>query len=49
MLSRARAAGCEAVLVKTSGIHGSLAAMVRGAHAGTLRLTDPSQGVRTST
>lgn len=48
MLSRARAAGCEAVLAKTSGIHNSLAATVRGAHTGTLRLTDPSQGVRTS-
>jgi two-component system, NarL family, invasion response regulator UvrY len=49
MLSRARAAGCKAVLAKTSGIHSSLAATVRDAHAGTLRLTDPSQGVRTST
>jgi DNA-binding NarL/FixJ family response regulator len=48
MLNRARVAGCDAVLAKTSGIHGSLAATVRGAHAGTLRLSDPSQGVRTS-
>ncbi len=48
MLSRARAAGCAAVLAKTSGIHGSLAGTVRDAHAGTLHLSDPSQGVQTS-
>jgi len=48
MLSRARDAGCAAVLTKTSGIHGSLAGTVRDAHAGTLQLPDPSQGVRTS-
>jgi DNA-binding NarL/FixJ family response regulator len=48
MLSRARTAGCAAVLAKTSGIHGSLAATIRDAHNGTLRLENPSEGVRTS-
>ena len=48
MLGRARAAGCAAVLAKTSGIHGSLAATIRDAHNGTLHLHDPSEGVSTS-
>jgi DNA-binding NarL/FixJ family response regulator len=48
MVSRAGKAGCAAILAKTSGIHGSLAGMVRDAHAGTLHLSDPSQGVRTT-
>jgi DNA-binding NarL/FixJ family response regulator len=48
MMSRAREAGCAAVLAKTSGIHGSLAGTVRDAHAGTLQLPDPSLGVRIS-
>jgi DNA-binding NarL/FixJ family response regulator len=48
MLGRARAARCAAVLAKTSGIHGSLAANIRDAHNGTLRLENPSEGVSTS-
>jgi DNA-binding NarL/FixJ family response regulator len=48
MVSRARKAGCSAVLAKTSDIHGSLAATIRAAHAGTLHLPDSSEGVRTT-
>jgi DNA-binding NarL/FixJ family response regulator len=48
MLSRARDAGCAAVLAKTSRIHASLAGTIRDAYAGTLELSDPSEGVRTT-
>jgi len=49
MRTRARAAGCAAIVAKTSDVHGSLAETVRRVHEGSMTLQIPTEGARPPT